>query len=196
MKLDIYYSYACRDSYLVFKWLDGVKKSDQALDIIWRPFAIQMDKSDIYWKQPWATANSELRGFIAAESARQQGDEAFYRFHESLEIAVHEQLLELWDESTLIGAATRAGLDLDRFQADWYDSQLARLAERSHIQAAEQLNITGTPTLVFPNGRSFHIELNSIPTDSATLETFRAVEALAITHPHIRQLLQTNLSDR
>jgi hypothetical protein len=104
-------------------------------------------------------------------------------------------LLELWDESALIGAAKQAGLDLDHFQSDWHDPKLAQLAERSHIQAVERLNVSGTPTLVFPNGYSFHLELNAVPVDVGILETFRAVETLTITHPYVRQLTQTNLLD-
>lgn len=59
--MDIYYSYA---------WLKRVQKSGQSLDINWLPFAIQMDNPNEYWTQPWESANSELRGFIAAEAAR------------------------------------------------------------------------------------------------------------------------------
>ena len=85
MQLDIYYSYACRDSYLVFAWLKEVKKSGQSLEMNWHPFAIQLDDPDQYWKRPWKFANSELRGFIAAEAARRQGSESFSRFHDALD---------------------------------------------------------------------------------------------------------------
>ena len=192
MQLDIYYSYACRESYLVYAWLNRVGKSGQPLDIHWRPFAIQMDDPHVYWKQSWATANSELRGFIAAEAARQQGSESFSRFHDVLEQAVHEQLLELGDESTLIGAAQLAGLDVNRFRSDWVDPQLAQIAQHSHEQAVERLNVSGTPTLVFPNGHSFHLELNEIPTKTDALETFHVTETLVLQLPYIRQLRQTN----
>jgi protein-disulfide isomerase-like protein with CxxC motif len=192
MKLDIYYSYACRDSYLVFKWLDQVKKRGQPLDITWLPFAIQMDDSNQYWNQSWATTNSELRGFIAAEAARRQGNEAFLRFHNALEQAVHEHLLELGDEATLIGVTQQAGLDVDRFQADWHNPQLAEAAQHSHMQAVERWNISSTPTLVFPNGNSFHLELSKIPLEADALETFQAIEMLTIKHSYISQLRRTN----
>ena len=192
MKLDIFYSYACRDSYLVFKWLDQVKKRGQSLDIIWRPFAIQMDDPNQNWNQSWATANPELRGFIAAEAARHEGSEAFLRFHGALEQAVHEQLLELGDEATLISAAQQAGMDVKRFQDDWHDPQLAQAAQHSHMQAVERWNISGTPTLIFPNGNSFHLELSKIPLEADALETFQAIEMLTITHPYISQLRRTN----
>jgi len=190
MQLDIYYSYACRDSYLVYAWLKLVKENGQSLYIHWHPFAIQMDDPED-WEQPWETANSELRGFIVAEAARRQGREAFLRFHDALEQAVHEQLLELKDESTLIGAAQQAGLDIERFQEEWHDPRLAKNAHQRHLQAVERWNVDGTPTIIFPNGRSYHIELNEIPAKEDSLETFRAIETLTISHPYIGQLKAT-----
>jgi len=190
MMLDIYYSYACRDSYLVYAWLKLVKESGQPLDIRWHPFAIQMDDPDD-WERPWETANSELRGFIAAEAAKRQGREAFLRFHDSLEQAVHEQLLELRDEPTLIRAAKLAGLDRERFQKDWRDTQLAKKAHQSHMQAVERWHADGTPTIIFPNERSYHLELNEVPAKDDALGTFRAIETLTVSHPYIGQLKAT-----
>jgi predicted DsbA family dithiol-disulfide isomerase len=192
MELDIYYSYACRDSYLVYAWLKLVQKSGQALDINWHPYAIQMDDPNEYWHHPWTTADSELRGFIAAEAARRQGNEAFLSFHDALEGTVHEKLLELGEESTLIAVTQQAGLDMNRFQADWHDPQLAQAAQRSHMQGREKLNISGTPTIVFPNGNSFHLELSDIPTETDALETFRVFETMALRFPYIKQLKRTN----
>lgn len=192
MQMDIYYSYACRDSYLVFAWLKLVEKSGQAININWYAFAIQMDDSNEYWNHPWSTANSELRGFIAGEAARRQGHDSFYRFHNALEQAVHDELLELGDEATLIHAGQQAGLDMNRFVADWQDIQLAQTAQDSHIQGMEKFNISGTPTLVFPNGLSFHLELSKIPLQAHALETFNAITMLTSAHPYIKQLRQTN----
>ena len=192
MKIDIYYSYACRESYLVYAWLNAVKKNGQPLDITWRPFAIQMDDPNEYWNQPWSTANSELRGFIAAEAARRQGAEAFLRFHEALEGAVHEQFLELGEESTLIAVTEQAGLDMDRFQADWHDPQLAQAAKHSHMQAVEQWKVFGTPTLVLDNKHSIHLELKESPAEVDALETFQAFETLASRLPYSRQLRLTD----
>ncbi|MBL8049586.1 MAG: DsbA family protein [Anaerolineales bacterium] len=192
MQMDIFYSYACRDSYLVFAWLKLVEKSGQAININWYPFAIQMEDSQTYWNQSWETANSELRGFIAGESAKRQEEAAFYRFHNALEQAVHEDLLELGDEATLIRAGQQAGLDMNRFVADWQDTQLAQFAHDSHKQGIEKFNISGTPTLVFSNGLSFHLELSKTPLQADALATFNAITMLTTTHPYIKQLRQTN----
>ncbi len=72
------------------------------------------------------------------------------------------------------------------------DPQLAQVAQNSHTQAVEQWNVSGTPTLVFPNKHSFHIELSETPAETATLETFRAIETLTVTHPYISMLRQTD----
>jgi hypothetical protein len=194
MRIDIYHSYACRESYLVYAWLKQVEQSGQPLDIHWRSFAIQMDDPNTYWKQPWATANSELRGFIAAEAARRHGSKSFSRFHDALEQAVHEQYLELGDETTLVSAAQQARLNLDRFRADWHDPQLAPAAQDGHAHAAEQWNVTGTPTLLFPNGRSFHLELSEAPLEVDALEMFRMIVSLTVAQPYIKQLRQMALS--
>ena len=192
MRLDIYFSYACRESYLVFAWLNRVQANGQVLDLHWHPFAIQMDDPATYWTQPWHSANSELRGFIAAEAARKQGDEFFQHFHDALERAVHEQHLELGEEATLIGAAQQAGLDLNRFQAAWHDLGLPQIAERSHKQAIDEWNLLGTPTVVFPNKYSYHLEMSDTPDEADALTVFQAVLALAVTHPHIQQFRLTN----
>jgi hypothetical protein len=192
MLIEIFYSYACRDTYLVFAWLQLIEKSGYPLDIHWRPFAIQMDDIKNYWDQPWERTNSELRGFIAAEAAKKQGDKLFQRFHIALEQAVHEHYLELGDETTLISVAQQAGLDVDRLQKDLHDPQLAQAAKHSHIQGNEILSVSGTPTLVFASGGAYHLELGDIPLQSNALETFRAIELLTETPPYIRQLRRTN----
>ena len=189
--MDIYYSYACRDSYLVYAWLKRVQQSGESLDLHWYPFAIQIDDPIEYWDPSWETANSELRGFIAAEAAKRQGKDFFYRFHDALESAVHEQFLELGDEATLIGAAQQTGLDLQRFRANWQDRQIVEAIQQSHNLAVDQWNIFGTPTIVFSNGRSLHLELKDIPSGADALELFQTLDTFAVGHPYIKQLTRT-----
>jgi hypothetical protein len=75
-----------------------------------------------------------------------------------------------------------------------YYPQLAQAAQDGHAHAAEQWNVTGTPTLLFPNGRSFHLELNEAPLEADALEMFRMIESLTVAQPYIKQLRQTALS--
>ena len=106
---------------------------------------------------------------------------------------MHEELLRLGDESTLIGAAQQAGLDLDRFQADWHDAQIAQPAQASHAEAAEKKQVFGTPTLVFPSGNLIHLELSEIPPETDALETFQTIETLAVQHPYTKKLTQMKI---
>jgi len=55
MQLDVFFSYACRDSYLVFAWLKQVEQAGVAFDVSWRPFAIQMGDDPGYWRTPGRT---------------------------------------------------------------------------------------------------------------------------------------------
>lgn len=192
MQLDIYYSYACRESYLVFEWLNRVKENGYSLNINWHPFAIQIDDPNHYWNRTWDTANSELRGFLAVELAKQQGSEYFSLFHKYLEMAVHEQFLELGDEETLMNVARQAKLDLNRFQSDIHNSQLIKNIHDSHLLGIKKWNIFGTPTLIFDNQHSFHLELSDIPLEVDALKTFQAVEVLASKQIYISQLKKTN----
>lgn len=186
--LTIYYSYACRDTYLLFRLLRQVREQGELLELTWRPFAIEMNGDPRCWERPWDEARSELRGFIAAASARRQGDDAFRSFHEALEVSVHEQLLELGDESTLLGAAEQAGLDLERFKSGWRDRALVLEARRGHENAVREYGVFGTPTVIFPNEETLHIEpVENIPLDRA-LEVFRDIAGLGYEHPYISKL--------
>ncbi|HBY99294.1 MAG: DsbA family protein [Ardenticatenaceae bacterium] len=191
VQIEVFFSYACRDSYQVFAWLKRVQAQGVELRLTWSPFAIQLDGASDDWRQPWERANSELRGFIAAEAARRQGADAFRRFHHALEAAVHEQFLELGEEDTLLGAAEEAGLDVGRFRAAWHSPDLAYLARQSHERAVEHFDVFGTPTLVFANGQALHLELAAIPPETEAVAVFRALVALAVDHPYVAQLKRT-----
>jgi hypothetical protein len=154
----------------------------------WHPFAIEINDKPDYWEQPWASASSELRGFIAAEAARQQGSEPFLRFHDALERGVHEEFMELGEEATLLRAAQLAGLDLDPFQTAWHDFGLTQRLRERHAHAMECHQIFGTPSLVFDGGAPYYLELREIPQKTDALTVFQAVETLASGSPYLRQL--------
>ena len=191
MQLDVFFSYACRDSYLVFAWLKQVEQEDVALCINWRPFAIQMGNDPAYWQNLWADANSERRGFMAASAAAAQGEPVFQRFHEALMRLVHEEHRELGDEQTLLGAAATAGLDIEQFQADWHNSHLGLQAFTSHREGREMYHVFGTPTLLFPDGQSIHLELNGVPVLAQAVMLWQTILTVAQSQRVIRQIKRT-----
>lgn len=192
-RIEVFYSYACRDTYKVFKWLDHLEAQGATLELTWSPFAVEI-ASEQEWQQPWQTARSELRGFMAAEAARQQGPEVFRRYHQQLELAVHEGYVELGDESTLTNVATQAGLDLERFQTALKSDQMARIAQESHQRGVQQFNVFGTPTLVFCGSHSVYLELTEVLSENDGLSLFQMVKAFALEQPQVIQLKRTKPS--
>jgi predicted DsbA family dithiol-disulfide isomerase len=192
-QIEVFYSYACHDTYKVFKWLQHLEEQGEALELTWSPFAVEI-ASEQEWQQPWESARSELRGFMAAEAARQQGAEAFRRFHQQLEQVVHETYLELGDESILINAAVQAGLDIEQFQAVLRSGSLARAAQQSHQRGGKDFNVFGTPTLVFCGSHSVYLELSQLMADNNTLSLFQMVKAFALEQPQVVQLKRTTSS--
>jgi hypothetical protein len=84
---------------------------------------------------------------------------------------------------------------LDHFRADWHDPHLPQAAQDGHTHGAERWNVTGTPTLIFPNGRSFYLELSAAPLEVDALEMFRMIESLTVAQPYIKHFQQTDLSN-
>lgn len=191
MQLDVFFSYACRDSYLVFAWLKQVEQAGVAFDVNWRLFAIQMGDEASYWQNTWADANSERRGFMAASAAAAQGKSAFRQFHEALMRLVHEEHQELGDEQTLLGAAAIAGLDIEQFQADWHDDHLGLQAFTSHNEGREMYRVFGTPTLLFPNRQAIHLELNGVPVLAQAVTLWETILAVAQSQRVIQQIKRT-----
>lgn len=190
-QLDVFFSYACRDSYLVFAWLKQVEQTGVAFDVSWRPFAIQMGDDPGYWQNTWADANSERRGFMATSAAAAQGEPVFQRFHEVLMRLVHEEHQELDDEQTLLGAAAIAGLNAVQFQTDWHNLQLAPQALLSYQQGRANYHVFGTPTLVFPNHQAIHLELNHVPASAQAVSLWQTILMVAQEQPIIRQIKRT-----
>lgn len=192
MQLDVFFSYACRDSYLVFAWLKQVEQAGIALDVNWRPFAIQVGNDPGYWQNTWANANSERRGFMVASAAAAQGEFAFPQFHGALMRLVHEEHRELGDEQTLLSAAASTGLDIEQFQADWHDGHLGLQAFTSHNEGQEMYRVFGTPTLLFPDGQAIHLELNRVPASTTeAVSLWKTILKMAQEQPIIRQIKRT-----
>ena len=190
MQIEVFYSYACRDTYKVFAWLECVQQQGIALDILWHPFAVEIE-NEHEWSQPWQTARSELRGFIAAEAARLQGESAFLRFHRLLERAVHEEYLELGDVQTILHVAEEAALNMDSFRPALHDPEMAAIAQQSHRRGVEQFKVFGTPTLIFPSENAIHLELDQVPTADHAIPLFENIKAIGMDYPYVHQIKRT-----
>ena len=122
MKVDVFYDYGCPYVHAAAVWLDTVGAAlGDRLQVNWRYFPLEQVNSDEgpdwkLWEQP-ADYKSRGRGaFHGAIAARNQGEEAFRRFHLALLHLKHVEGKEHSQRATLLEAAEKAGLDLARFE--------------------------------------------------------------------------------
>lgn len=161
------------------------------LVINWRYFSLeQVNNQKPGWKL-WKQDEDKSRGllaFHAAEAARRQGEDAFYRFHMALLKAKHEQFLNIADRATLLKVGQNTGLEMRRFQEDLADRRLlSRLAE-DHTFAAESLKIFGTPTLVFPLNRAIFLKMSDPPPAEDSLDVFSELYHLVERRQYIEEV--------
>jgi len=185
--MDIYYDFACPYVGAASRWIDAVQEArGEFLAIRWRAFPLEQVNSGEgsewkLWEQPEGYRSKGLPAFMAAIAARDQGDEAHWRFHRALIEAKHGAGKEHGKRETLLGAAREAGLDMDRFEAASTDrTRLATIGEE-YEEGRATLGVFGTPTFVFPNGQAAYLKLDpkAVPTGQAALDFFdRFVETV------------------
>jgi len=167
--------------------------TEHKLTINWKYFSLEQvnNQQGSHWKvwdQPEDYPNRGLLAFRAAEAARQQGEISFSSFHTALLKAKHEQGLEITDINVLIGVAHGVGLEMSQFQKDLNNRSLLVRLVQDHTAAVETLGIFGTPTLVFPGGKSVFLKLASIPPPSESLAVFDEIRCIAEQRQYIIEI--------
>ncbi len=193
MKLEIFYSYACSDTYSVYRWLTSLR--DWPLEVTWSPFTIATDH-ETGWDLPWDHAGDEVRAFRAAAVVRELAPQRFAEFHEALERAVYEEGSPLGDETTLADAARAAGIDPASFRLRLHAAGLDAAARTSHERAKSALGVSGTPTLLFEGALPFQLELTGIPPTEAAEAVYEAVRSLATRVPYVGLLRRASPEQR
>lgn len=169
--------------------LQRVREQGRDVRLRWRYFSLaQVNSARPRWKA-WKT-REKVPGndaFRAAEAAREQGEAAFERFHRALLEARHVERQDIDDRAVLAAVAERAGLDADRFQADFRAAGLAALG-RDHSEAVERYGVFGTPTFVIPeSGLAAYVRIRPAPEGPAALETWDEVLD-AIGRPYVLEI--------
>ncbi|MEU0572528.1 thioredoxin domain-containing protein, partial [Nonomuraea sp. NPDC005983] len=98
----------------------------------------------IFWRDSPIRGRDSMRAAVAGRAAARQG--RFWEFHDAV-FAGRPRL----DDEGLRAAATRAGLDVAKFDADRRDPALKRLVD-ADLNFALQLGLPGTPAFLI-NGR-------------------------------------------
>ncbi|MBI3954362.1 MAG: DsbA family protein [Chloroflexi bacterium] len=163
------------------------------LQIEWRYFSLEQvnQKHGPDWKVWDQPASYESRGnpsFMAAEAARRQGEDAFLRMHEELLKARHEEKRLFTDRETLMLAAQRAGLDLERFQRDLEDRSLLQKLARDHTEAVERYQAFGVPTFIFENGQAAYLKMYPPAPKEQAVAVFEELYQTTCLRPFIYEL--------
>jgi hypothetical protein len=155
-------------------WLDAVKQQDgNKLQVQWRGFLLEQANNKQgpdwkLWEQPSDYPFRSLPALRAAEAARLQDSDAFYRFHIGLLKARHEEHKNITDRDVLTGVARSAGLDPDQMHRDAANQNILEKIVSDHTEAVEQFGVFGTPTFVFPNGSAAFLKLLKPPDNDAS----------------------------
>lgn len=163
--IDVFYDYACPYVHAAAVWLRSVQQYlGDRLVVRWRYFPLeQVNAADgpdwKLWDQPAEFKSRGRDAFHAAIAARQQGEEAFNRFHYALLDLKHVHGKDHGKRSTHLEAARLAALDMERFLRDLEDRSLLAAIERDYVEGRERHGVFGTPTIVFPDGAAAYLKM-------------------------------------
>jgi predicted DsbA family dithiol-disulfide isomerase len=193
ISVDIWYDYACPYVYRAAVVLHRVKEqSGGQLVLRWRYFSLEQVNQKHgpgwkLWEQPETYPSRGRLAWKGAEAARQQGEEAFERFHLALLRLRHEEAWELTKPETVIEAARRAELDVGRFRRDFEAATLDGLA-RDHEEGVQRYGVFGTPTLVFENGRAAYVKLRPLPPEAEYVAVWERLQEIIAERPYIEEI--------
>jgi predicted DsbA family dithiol-disulfide isomerase len=163
------------------------------LRVNWRYFPLEQVNSAEgpewkLWEQPDSHRSRGRPAFQAATAARNQGDEAFDRFHIALLRAKHEDGKDHGRRQVLTKVAESAGLDMDRFQRDLVDRSSLPQIGRDYEEARDRFGVFGTPTFVFPNDQAVYLKLLPAPPEADTMTVFDDFVRSARDRPYLLEL--------
>ena len=178
-------------------WLHTVQEQlGHRLQITWRSFSLEQANRNNretkpewrIWEQPDGYPSRGLWAFRAAEAARNQGPAAYDRYRVALLRAKHEEGRDIADTEVLRDVADLEGLDLEQFEADLGDRELLTRIAADHSRAVQELDVFGTPTLVFGPGRAAYVKMLPPPPAEEALAVFDAVRAVVADSPTVLEV--------
>ena len=193
-EFDVYFDYGCPYVNGAAIWLRDVKRSlGDRMDITWRFFPLEQINSANgpewkLWEQPDGFRSKGLPAFRGALAARQQGADAFERYHYAMLGLRHDEGKDHGKRSTVLEAAKRGELDLDRFERDIADRSLLSEIGADYARGRDEHGAFGTPTIVFPDGTASYLRmLPSAPVDEA-VDFFHEFVRTARLRPYLHEI--------
>jgi predicted DsbA family dithiol-disulfide isomerase len=107
---------------------------------------------------------TSLDSFIALAAAKHQGVTKHRHFALELMRAKHQGKLE-FNSEVFESAAQKAGLNLEQFKSDVADTDARRHEIAKDLDAADEIAVFGTPTIVLESGHAAYFRFANLPTD-------------------------------
>lgn len=194
ISFEVFYDYGCPYVHAAAVWLDRVKASlGDNLHVTWRYFPLEqvntVEGPDWkLWEQPVDYKSRGRGAFQGAIAARNQGEEAFNRFHLALLNARHVEGKEHSNRDTLLEAAKAAGLDIARFERDLDNPDLIAKIGTDFEEGRDQYGVFGTPTFVFPDGSSAYIKMLPAAAPEEAVAVFEEFVQVVKDRPYISEI--------
>jgi predicted DsbA family dithiol-disulfide isomerase len=178
-------------------WLHSVQEQlGDRLQITWRSFSLeQANRSNRetepgwrLWEQPDDYLSRGLWALRAGEAARNQGPALYDRYHMAVLRAKHDEKRDIADMGVLCELAEQSDLDLERFQSDLADRRLLKRICLDHTRAVQEINVFGTPTLVFGGGQAAYVKTLPPPPPDKAVGVFDTIRAMVADSPSLLEV--------
>ena len=198
--VDVYFDFACPYVHSAASWLREVNRQlgDARIEVTWKFFPLEQvnapaDADTAIWDLPPDRRSRGRDSMHAAIAARRQGPDAFDRFHATLLALKHDEGFDHGKRSTLEEAASRSQLDLERFNADLNDRELLKEIRDDYVSGRDGFGVFGTPTFVFPGGRSAYLRLLPPPPSEDALPLWEDFVRDVCDRPYVREIKRPQL---
>jgi len=140
------------------------------------------------WEQPEGFRSKGLPAFRGALAARRQGPEPFLRYHHAMLDLRHGDGKDHGKRATVLEAARRAELDIERFERDLDDRSLLPAIGDDYERGRDEHGVFGTPTFVFPGGETAYIRMLPAAPAEEAVEVFEEFVRTARGRPYVHEI--------
>jgi len=195
VEVEVFFDFACPYVHSAAVWMDEVQRQmgAEAPRVTWRFFPLEevnapVDAEVAIWDLPADRRSRGRDSMHAAVAARLQGPAAFDRFRRELLSLKHVDGLDHGLRSTQEEAARRSELDLNRFSAALEDRTLLSRIRDDYQHARTEHSVFGTPTFVFPDGKSAYIKLLPPPPAEDAVALWQDFTRAVRDRPYLREI--------
>lgn len=170
-RLTVYFDFICPYSWRAAEVFEQAAEP-LGLEVAWEHFSIYQFNHELTGNGNWQLWNERLDNddgngckgllpFMASQAARKQGPRVHHGFRLELQRAVHRDYKPL-NLSTILGVVDAVGLHRARFEDDLANPENRTVLAQEHARASAK-DLSGTPTVVFPDGGAAYFRLQDLP---------------------------------